>query len=400
MNQDVDNMEPVVKSFWSWLPVGFGLVAFILLIVFLVQFLLPVVAVIFVVVLIVWISLAVRKRTVPKSQCPVCRYSLQGLSGCICPECGVDVVTARRKLRMPAGRRMVEAALCAYIIACSGLLGGNMLSLAGWTGVSTLMGWPSYYLRGDREYSYRITSFGPEQGVIDSRNVFITSEKVHLRLMYDTYRLNRDGTMLGTVQAAFGKNPPVSMSAIGRGLSDPWWTEEVEVSVDPISKSITLLSELDTDALLDSVFARRLEEAGEDPDGIDPTLESILRDPDIRSAMKQRFATVWSPGLSTGNTGPGVQRQPLLGELERTSYTDRKPGVRLENAGGGRSSRGGSGLNPRARTGYMITVAASWFITAFGVAAVLRWYGRSQPSLKGFFTALWPRRRQPDPVQP
>lgn len=399
MDQSVDNMQPVEKSFWSWLPVGFGLVGSILLIAFYAQFLLFALVITFAVGFIFWVSLAVRRRAVPASQCPACRYSLQGLSGSICPECGVNVVTARRK-RMTDGRRLAEASLCAYLIAGSGLLSGSILSYSLWNGMSHVMGWPTSYLRGEREFSYRITSVGPEDGRVGASNVFITSEKIHVRLMYDTYVRNGDGAMLGTVHAGFGRNAPTKMSAVGRGLADPWWTAEVEVSLDPTSKSVTILSELDTDALLDAVFARRLEKASSDPEGIDPRLESILRDPDIRSAIKQRFATVWRPGLSTGNITPGAQRQPLLGELERTSYSEREPGVRLENAGGGSSSRGGTGLSPRARTGYRITVVASWFITAFGVAAVLRWYGRSQPSLKGFFTAVWPRRRQPDPVQP
>ena len=407
MNQDVDNMQPVEKSFWSWLPVGFGLVGLILLIAFVAQFLLSVVAVTFVIVLVVWLSVAVRKRTVPKSQCPVCLYSLQGLSGSICPECGVNVITARRK-RMTDGRRLAEAALCAYLIACSGLLAGNILSHAGWSGMSHLIGWPTYYLRGEREFSYRITSVAPEHVSIDSPRIFRTSEKVHVRVMFDTYVRNRDGTMLGTVHAGFGKNAPTRMSATGLGLADPWWTAEVELSLDPISKSVTILSELDTDALLDSVFARRLEKADEDPEGIDSTLEKILRDPDIRSAMKQRFATVWSPGLSTvqiaprapGQTLPAqtLPGQTLLGQFDRTGYFDREPSVRLENAGGGSSSRGGSGLYPRARTGYQITVVLGWLVTAFGVAAVLRWYGRSQPSLKGFIRAMRSRRRKGDPV--
>ena len=376
-------MKPVGMKFsWS-IPIGFALVALLLVIAFVVPFLLSVVVIAFGIILVFLIVASARNRPVPEPLCPLCRYSMQGLSEPICPECGGDFRNGRPN-GLSEGRRRVQACFAAFLVACLGLFLSSVTSYVLWNGISSVVGWPTYWMRGERDYDYRIHAVGPEY-VSDRSPLasFRSGERLLVRVHYDTYEQVRDGVILGTVEARFMKDAVLRASPRGRGLANSAWFGEVELSFDPATKWITILSDIDPGAILDAALDKRLVEVEAEPDGIDPMLLGIIEDPVIRQGLKEQFATGWVPGRVSQRAGNALPVQPLLGVLERGGFPEyeREPGVRLENAGGGSSSRGGSGLFPIARTGYIVTMILGWFITAFTVAAVLRWYGRPRPSL-------------------
>jgi hypothetical protein len=383
-------MKRAVTSCWVWLPVSaLGVAAIVLTFTFLIKPPLGgwILATVFCSFLL-WMVLSRIRRTVSPSQCPVCLYSLEGLTGQICPECGCTPREERVRSRGSRGaQRVIEAACLAFVVASVLVFISESGSPAIWKRVSESMGWPTTFHASNRLFIYEISTYGPGDGDSEDEQMGWnrTGEQLHLQLKCDSYpnEYHPDEVHTATVLATFG----VPSLATIRGLTrmfvlGPEWAGEVAVVMTPgpdhlgfgppgLTDDITSVSQLDVDSLVDEVLDVRLEHA----DDIDERLVRIYSDPAARSELKAVLATGWAPGRSTEMHELGFVEQIGAWKTRRGAI-----GIRYGGGGGGSGSR--SGLVPAAITGIWVTKALGWLVAVLCVAALMRWYGRARPTFR------------------
>ena len=377
-------MNSAATNVWMWILLSvLGVAAVVLSVIFLIEPLETWFVSLVIAAFVLWGVLSRVRRSVPLSQCPACGYSLEGLPGPVCPECGRASDEVRAKSLGPRGtRRIIEAACLAFCIASVIIIASWSIRSTVWQSVSDYLGWPHEFEVVNREFAYQLGTFGPAEGASEDAPLVWneTDELFRISVRSNGYlnQIQPGQNHTASVHALWGV-PSVPLPPPYKGLliPGPGWEGELEIvsqanaGTDVFGElHFKSVSELDVDSLVDVVLDARSEH----PVGVDARLSALFSDPAVRTELKESLAVAWASGLSTQSN---VLTSSSLGSMGYESDSERaqRGSLSLRGGFGGGSSSGGSKLGPAATTGMWVSLALCWLLAVFVAAVLMCFYG-------------------------